>query len=302
MKLSVFFRALAVASLLTSLDAAAAERDPFETYGTGAIGSTPPVEVTWSLGSPLRAGTTQFGDLETLHIHAGYVQSFAVNDDLHWLGGVDWRRFSASVPAGAPVPNTLQSLAIVIGADWRFRDDWRVRLEALPGVYSDFNDFSGRDFNVPFAAFISYDLNPRLTIGAQINVDARRESPVVGIPGIRWRFANRWLLSLWIPRPQVEYQLADEWTLFAGGSFAGGTYVVAKDFGTRQGRAALDNQAVDFQEVRVGAGFRYTVAKKLALEVGGGWTIDRRYHFHERDLLLNGRGAPYVQCSFGLTF
>ena len=91
-------------------------------------------------------------------------------------------------------------------------------------------------------------------------------------------------------------------TFFAGATFSGGTYVVADDFGSRRGRSDLDAQPVDFQEVRVGGGLRYTFNDRLGIELGGGWTVDRRYHFRERHLLLNGDGAPYVQLSFGLMF
>jgi hypothetical protein len=41
-------------------------------------------------------------------------------------------------------------------------------------------------------------------------------------------------------------------TLFADATFTDSTFVVADDFGRRHGRADLDGQAVDFQEVGAG--------------------------------------------------
>jgi len=133
-------------------------------------------------------------------------------------------------------------------------------------------------------------------------VNAQRDSPLLGGAGVRWKFADDWLLSLWFPRPRIEFKATDNVTVFAGATFTGGSYVVADDFGSRRGRPDLDGEAVDFQEVRVGAGLRYVIKQKLGVELGGGWTVDRRYQFHERDLLLNGDGTPYVQLSFGLMF
>jgi hypothetical protein len=262
----------------------------------------PPAEVTYSFPAEVHEGDRKLGEIDTLSFHVSYIESLKGWDEFNWLVGVDWRRTQAIVADNSPVPNTLQSAAAVVGFEWRFRERWRARLEVAPGVYSDFADLSGDNFNAPFTFEISYSLSPNLLFGVNVSVDARRDSPLVGFPGVRWKFADQWLLSLWVPRPQIEFQPVEHVTLFGGVSFGGGTYVVAGDFGRRRGRADLDNQAVDFREVRVGGGVRYDIRRKLALEIGGGWTVDRRYHFHERDLLLNGEGAPYAEFSFGLTF
>jgi Domain of unknown function (DUF6268) len=262
----------------------------------------PPAGVTYSFPSTIYQGNTRLGDIDTLEFHATYIQSVKVNNDFKWLVGADWYRQQASVPSGAPIPNTLQSAAAVLGFDWRFRERWRARLEVQPGIYSDFRDISSDDINAPFSIEASYSINPNLLIGGQLSVNARRDSPLLGGAGVRWKFADDWLLSLWFPRPRIEFNATDNVTLFAGAAFTGGTYVVADDFGSRRGRSNLDGQAVDYQEVRVGGGLRYTFKDKLGIELGGGWTVDRRYHFHERNLLLNGDGAPYVQLSLGLMF
>jgi major membrane immunogen (membrane-anchored lipoprotein) len=59
---------------------------------------------------------------------------------------------------------------------------------------------------------------------------------------------------------------------------------------------------VDFREIRVGGGVRYTIKQKLAIEISGGVTVDRRYDFHKRDLEFKSDAAPYVQIGFGLKF
>jgi hypothetical protein len=271
-------------------------------YGQGRDGNSPPVETTYSFKSAVHEGSVSPGDIDSLHFHAGYVEVLKLSEDFNWLVGVDWRRFQFSVPAGAPIPTTLQSTALVIGGEWRVTDRWRARLEVLPGVYSDFEDITGEDLNAPFTIEVSYAISDTLTVGGQLLFDARRDSPLVGSAGVTWKFADRWQLSLWLPRPQIEFRATDQVTLFAGASVAGGTYRVAQDFGSKRGRPALDDQAVDYQEVRVGAGFRWRVQNRFNLELAGGWTVDRRFHFHERNLLLNGDGAPYVQASFGLSF
>lgn len=262
----------------------------------------PPASVTYSFPSEVKQGGTRFGDLNTIEFHATYIESVKQSDKFNWLLGADWQRIQASVPSGAPLPNTLQSASAVIGFDWFFGDRWRARLEVVPGVYSDFQDVSGDDVNAPFNIEVSYAFGPNLLVGGQLNVNARRESPVVGAVGVRWKFAEDWMLSLWFPRPRIEYFAAEKVTLFGGANFVGVTFVVEDDFGRNHNQPNLEGQAVDFQEIRVGGGVRYTIKRELAVEISGGLTVDRRYDFHERDLEFKSDAAPYVQIGFGLKF
>jgi hypothetical protein len=258
--------------------------------------------VTYSFPSAIRHGGTSLGNLDTLELRGVFIQALKLTDEFKCLVGADWYRSQASVPAGAPIPNTLQSVAAVVGFDWRFHPRWRARLEVLPGVYSDFRDISGDDFNAPVVVDLAYAIRPNLLVGAQLSASARRDFPLLGAVGVRWKFADDWLLSLWFPRPRLEYSPTDRLTFFAGATFAGGTFVVAEDFGVRHGRPALDGQPVDFQEVRAGAGLCYTFKGKFGIELGGGWTLDRRYDFPARNLEFKGDAAPYLQLSAGLTF
>jgi hypothetical protein len=261
----------------------------------------PPAEVTYAFGSRVRDEGTDLGDLDTLYIHAAYVASIGATDSFNWLLGIDWKRVQASVPADTPIPNTLQSAAAVLGFDWQFATRWHARLEVAPGIYSDFQDISGDDLNAPFTPELSYSINSNLLIGVQMSVDLRRDLPAVAFPNVRWKFAERWLLSLRIPRPQLEFAATEHLSVIAGASLAGGSYVVAEDFGRRHGRSQLDGQSVDFEQVGVGLGVRYATERVIA-EIGAGWIVDRRYNFHERDVELKTDGAPYVQVSFATTF
>jgi hypothetical protein len=193
-----------------------------------------PAEVTYSLPSKIRESGRRLGDADAVTIHVGYIEDLRHGDMFEWLLGVDWRRTQAGVPDGVAVPNTLQSFAAVLGFDTQLADKFRLRLEVLPGIYSDFRDLGGRDVNAPFTIELSYAVNPTLLIGAQVSFDARREAALLGGAGVRWRFAKDWLLSLWLPRPQLEFAASESITLFAGASFAGGSYVAADDFGSER--------------------------------------------------------------------
>lgn len=265
-------------------------------------GHSLPAEVSYSIGSSVHVGDNRTGTLDSLHLHLGYVESLRATDQFDWLVGIDWRRFQFGVSGDIPVPNTLQSAAAVVGFDWRFRDGWHARIEVLPGAYGDFSDAQPGNFNAPFTLEVSRSVGENLVLGAQLLVDARRDTPVLPAGGVTWRFADRWELSVWIPRPQVEYHATPSLTFLAGASFVGGTYQVASDLGRHHGQSDLEGQLVEYREVRVGGGFRFVLLSRFNAEISGGWTIDRRFDFHRRHLLVNGDGAPYVQASFGANF
>ncbi|MBL9174882.1 MAG: hypothetical protein JNL10_15195 [Verrucomicrobiales bacterium] len=262
----------------------------------------PPASVSYSFPTAVRQDGVDLGELGTTILHATYIQSVEHSDHFRWLLGGQWQRVQSGVPSGVPIPETLQSAAAVVGFDWFFHEGWRARLEVFPGIYSDFQDVGGEDLNAPFTVEVSYALGPDLLLGGQLNVNGRREAPVLGAVGVRWRFAEDWLLSLWFPRPRLEYFPAEGVTLFASANIVAGAYVVAEDFGRDPGHSDLGGQTVDFRQVQVGGGLRYNLRQKLAIELSGGWTLEQRYDFYDRGLDFESGGTPYVQIGFGLTF
>lgn len=297
-----FSRPAIAAAMLLSPVAGQGAGQPLPSVDNDWFRAWPPASVAFSFPSTVHRGDTPLGEVDTLEFRATYIESVRFREEIDWLLGVDGHRLQSSVPPGAPIPNALQAIAPVLGLDWRFDERWRARLEWRPGLYSDFAEITDDDVNLPASIDLSYTIHPGLLVGAQLSVNPRREFPVLGAGGVRWRFADGWLLSLWFPRPRLEFVVTDQVTLFGGVTFSGNTFVVADDFGTSRGRPELDGETVDFQEVRAGGGIRYTVRDRLGLELSGGWTIDRRYDFHQRDLLLNGDGAPYLQFALGLLF
>ncbi len=251
---------------------------------------------------PLKLGNTPLGDGDSAELQGVWVAPVVRRDGFDLLGGISFRRFQFATPAGAPVPNTLQSIAGVVGWQSRFADYRRAKIEALPGIYSDFNDVSGSDFNVPVILETAHELNPRVELGAQVMVNPFRKNLAIGTLGITWLIQEDWRLEFWLPRPQLEYRWNDSLSLFAGGSFSGSSFRVAENFGTSLGRPELNDELVDYQEMRAGAGARFNLGKRITAEIAGGWIFDRRFEFHGRGLTANGDGAPYVQFSLGARF
>jgi hypothetical protein len=165
-------------------------------------------------------------------------------------------RFLFGISGNVILPERLVSGALVLGANWQVNDHWRIRAEVLPGIHGDFETVDAGNFNVPLVAEVTYRIGPRLEFGVQLNLDVLREMPLIGLPGVRWRFADQRVLSLWVPRPQIEFHPDETLNLFGGANLTGGSYRVSVGFGNAFGLPQLNGTRVDCQEIRAGVGAR----------------------------------------------
>lgn len=267
-----------------------AQRPP---SGTDDFGGSYSLEFSHSTEAALNRGNTVLGDLDASWLRAGYSVRFDTSPSYSWSVGLQWDHARFDAPAGAPVPEDVYGLAVRLISNWRVNERWSVRSDLRPGLYTDFEDISGGDFNVPVTVAVGYDVNPDLQVLFAVNVDVRREFPIVGGPGVIWRFAEGWRLSLVIPRPQIEFTASESVTLFAGGELRATAVRVAEDFGTGVGNPLLNDDQVTYRELRVGGGVRWDLNRLFRLTVEGGYALDRRFEFDRGNLLLNGDGSPY---------
>ena len=224
-----------------------------------------------------------------------FVVSSQLTRDLLLRVGGEWQRFSFGVPAGAPVPATLQQASAVIGCDYQVGGPWIIRAELQPGVYSDFAEVTGGDVDAPLVLAGVYLANPDLQWLFGLHVDARSQYPVLPVAGVRWKFADEWTLDFMLPRPRLEYDLNDRSQLYLGGGVAAGTYRVGDHFGTSAGVPQLDRQTVDYLELRFGAGWSWKVLPTLRLEVEAGTLAYRDFNFFDARINYRSHGAPYGQ-------
>jgi hypothetical protein len=238
------------------------------------------------------------GDASEIHNSIYYAATIPVHKAVSMRAGVAWDRFSFGLPSGpAFIPNTLQSVALVIGADVALSEKWLMRAEVQPGIYSDFQDITFDDVNAVFILGASYIVNPDLQWFMGISVDPRRRLPVLPGAGVRWKFHRQWTLMAILPKPRLEYSPADQWTFFVGAEAKGGTFTVAEDFGTKNGVPSLNNDPVEYAELRTGAGVSYRFSPALMAEIEGGYVPYRKWDYRRSGEFINGEGAPYVQFS-----
>jgi hypothetical protein len=276
-------------------------------------------EAGFTGGSRTKQGSATLGDVSDLNSHVSYVVSPQITDGILLRTGVNWDRNSFGLFNAAPLPNTLQAANLIIGADMTIGDRIIMRVEAHPGIYSDFVDVSGRDFDMPVQIGGTYLYSKDFQIIFGIQIDLKSNLPVVGLPGFRWQFADDWVLSAIPPKPQLQYQVNNSLTLYTGAELMGGTYQLNDQFGTdhvfSSGASAtkLNGNVVDFTEIRVGAGLTWKFTPNLSLDVSGGYMPYRRFELHPDHIGYSNantttfnsglsEGAPYGEVGISGSF
>ena len=275
------------------------------------------IEGSYDGNAETKQGDAKIGGVGNSNEHFNYVVSPQVKDGVLLRFGVDAERNSFSLPASAPLPNTLQSVNFVIGTDLAIGDKTIIRIEAHPGLYSDFTEITSSDIDVPVQIGGTYLWSKDLQIIFGLQIDLKSDLPIIGLPGVRWQFADKWVLSAIPPKPQLQYELSNSLTLYTGLEILGGTYHLNDSFGTNHGHAGgntsnFNGNIVDFTELRAGVGFTWKFLPNLSLDVSGGYMPYREfsvhqnkigYFQHETSFHNNvGDGAPYAEAGISGSF
>lgn len=201
-----------------------------------------------------------------------------------------------------PVPEELYELGLQFSYSADFNQDWSWRVSISPGLYSDFKDIDFKDFNAPASFAVSYRWTPDLTLVGAAMVDLRAKYPVFGGLGLRWRMTEEWTLNLIFPRPGLEYRVSENLTLFGGVSLTGGSYNLADDFGSKYGDTRLNNDFIDYREIRAGlsATWRWDDATKFT--IGGGALLDRRFEYDATSQQMISDDTYYLEASLQSAF
>jgi hypothetical protein len=250
-------------------------------------------EYGYTGGVGTRGGGVNVGSVNEQSADLKYVVSPQINKDLLLRFGFEWQRFSFGVPDHAPVPSTLQQVSAVLGFDYQIADEWLLRVEAEPGIYSDFRDITWRDVDMPVVMGAVYLASPDLQWVVGLRIDARTQYPVLPAIGVRWKFSEAWTWDLMAPKPRLEYDVNEKLQLYVGAEFQFGTYAVGENFGTPRGQPKEDNAIVDYLEIHCGSGFSWKIMPNITIEAEAGIVPYREFDFFSPDIVFRSHNAPY---------
>ena len=246
-------------------------------------------------GAATRGAGGNIGEIDEHSADVKYVISPQVTQDLLLRFGAEWQRFSFGVPDHAPVPDVLQQTSLVLGFDYQLADQWLMRAEVQPGVYSDFRDVTWDDVDVPLVLGAAYLANEDLQWFLGLRVDVRSQYPILPAIGVRWKFKDEWTLNFQLPKPRLEYDVNDNLQLYFGADLQGGTFRIGEHFGSSRGQPKLDNEVVDFFEVRIGPGCSWKITPSLTVEANVGYMPYRSFNFFDPNIEFRSHNAPYGQ-------
>jgi hypothetical protein len=276
------------------------------------------MEDSYSGRAETKQGDARLGVVSNDNSHFDYVASPTIKDGLLLRFGIDTERNSFSLFNAAPLPNTLQSVNAIIGADMSIGDKIITRVELHPGIYSDFVNISGNDFDCPVQIGGTYLYSKDLQFIFGVQIDLKSNYPIIGLPGFRWQFADDWVLSAIPPKPQLQYSLTKSLTLYIGADILDGTYHLNSDFGSSHGHgpnttnSQLNNNICDFTEVHVGPGLTWKFTPNMSLDISAGYMPYRDFDMHQDKIGYDthstsfrssiGNGAPYGEAGISGSF
>lgn len=259
-------------------------------------------EFSYVGGATTRGGGANIGSVEEQSANLKYVISPQITKRVLLRFGAEWQRFSFGVPASAPLPGVLQQVSAIIGVDTQLTDQWLLRAELQPGVYSDFEDESWRDVNAPLILSALYVVDADLQWFFGLRVNARSQYLVLPLLGVRWKFADEWTLNLLVPHPRLEYDFNERLKAYFGADIKAGTFKVGDRFGTDHGRSDLNHATLDYFEARIGPGLSWSVRLNVTVEADAGCMVYRRFNFFDQHLTIRSDPAPYGQVACHVRF
>ncbi len=251
-----------------------------------------------------KRGSKSAGDITEISSSAGVVVSTQLNSQSLLRLGFQWQRYSFDPDPHVPIPDSIQGVNLVLGADFQVSPALLLRIEALPGLYGTFRDVRFKDFNVPFEIGASYFVSTDLVFIAGVLVDLNADTPVFPAIGVHWKVADKWVIEGIAPRPQLQYLLTDKVTLFAGADLRDTTFRMDEHFGRSSGIRKLDNAILEYWEVRASAGLTWKISKNVSLDIEGGCVPYRRFFYPRADnfKVLSEDVVPFARIGLSAKF
>jgi len=301
MRISV--RLFIVASMLAA--SAGLHAGPAETYVAAA---TPEKKVSLDLFS-LESGYVfesdlnhggSFGKQDALQTEIEYTHRFLLTGHLYLRLGISYQRFDFG-HTDPPVPVHLQAGAGVIGIDYMHDDDVGAFLYVRPGIYTE-EHVGLESFDAPITLGRIFVLQPDklyVLLGLEATF-LRGGSPVFPFGGIIWIPCDKWRLMAVPPNPRLIYSATKSLDLWFGGELVGASFRTDDDKTIRPTK--LSGAQVDYEDYRAGVGLVYSPNDHVAVDLGGGCSIERGFKFHRAGENFRTDPAPYFKLEFRAKF
>ncbi len=145
-----------------------------------------------------------------------------------------------------------------------------------PSFFTDNWNFRSESFHLNQRYFMIYQPNEKLTLICGVDYTPGFKAPVSPIAGLIYKPNNKLTFALIPPNPEIAYALSDKWTVFAQGGYVGDEYKVTQN--------NLKNVVLDYNELRAGAGVRYSLNKNIEGSLAIGSVFNHSVEYRQDSL------------------
>lgn len=241
-----------------------------------------------------------FGPQDAFHLNTEYAHRFHLGGRIYLRTGIGYERFEFG-DSFAPVPTHLQSMAGIIALDYMVGKDTGAFIQIRPGFYTE-NDIGINSFDVPITlgrVFILQQDKLYLFVGATAGF-LRGQYPVLPVAGLVWRPSEQWNIFALVPDPRITWSPTRQFGVWVGGQFAGSSFRTDRD--SRIVPRELSGAQVDYFEYRVGGGIEWRPTEQVAVDLGGGYVIERSFNFERAGREYSLEGAPFLRAAVKAEF
>jgi hypothetical protein len=256
-------------------------------------------ESSYVFESDLHRGGS-FGDQDAISNSFSYGHRFLVNGHIYLHLGVSYDRFDFGT-TGAPVPDHLQGVAGTIALEYMHGNDIGAFIQVKPGFYTE-NDFDSASFDAPITVGRIFVLQPdKLYFFAGANASfLRGKYPVIPLAGIIWMPSEKLKVLALLPEPRVIYSPCNKLDFWVGGQLTGGSFRTDRDDTIVPHK--LSNAQVDYSDYRAGGGLIYSPNDAIMVDLGGGYSLQRKFDFNRADMTFKTDAAPYLRLEIKAKF
>lgn len=213
--------------------------------------------------------------------------------------GATYKRFDFGQSGDLPLPAHLQSVGARLAIEYFVNDKPAIVLEVVPSMNFE-DEIDAGAFQVSGLAYASIPVTSSFIATVGVLGSSNGRNPILPAIGFIWTPAPQWTVFAIMPRPRIIYSATPDLDLWAGGELVGGVF--RTDGGNGRG-ASLQNAIITYQDRRAGAGLTYRGWKPVAVELGAGYSFNRKFDYYraEKGYLID-EGAPYVQLKVSAAF
>ena len=214
---------------------------------------------------PLTGAKSQSGKVGLIASAAEYNYKIKLFDKIPIEFGVATKYIGINNSTVVKLPAKLTSFGMGVETTLPFfnLDKTYFTIALAPSFYSQNWNFRSDSFHLLQNYFLIYQPNEKLTLVLGANYSPGFKAPVSPIAGFIYRPNDRLTFNLIPSNPEISYDLNGKWTAFVQGGYVGDEYKVTQN--------GLKNVVLDYNEIRGGAGLRYSPNKHIegSLSVGG---------------------------------